>query len=432
LYFFGLGGYTLQLVKDLLLQALLVLFPVFSYQVLLLRRSSQLHQMKLQWKVIGLFCVSSAALCMIFPVSVEESGYTFDLRIISLVISIAYGGLRAAALTLSFIILFSFATNGDPTIIMVLNTILVVILSSLFLRKYKDAHRYTKISYFTALVCIISIIKVLGILYIFISDDILVDPYLLLFILFPLISVLTIWASIHLIENMREKILMEKEIQHAERLNVIGHLAASVAHEIRNPMTVVRGFMQMFNKESFIPADKKTYLTLMIKELDRAEAIINDYLTLAKPRMDISEKIDLAKQIYFVHDIISSYGLLNNVSIVHKVESDLVIKGSKEKLNQVLINLLKNAIEASPQGGEVSIAAYQEDNKVIIKIADNGIGLSEEEVKRLGTPFYSTKEKGTGLGLMVCYGIIEVMDGKIEVHSKKGKGTTFSIQLPCN
>lgn len=420
----------MELLKDLLLQALLVLFPVFCYQVLMLKKNSQIDNIHSQWKIISLLCIISVALCMIFPVIVEANGYNFDLGIIPLLIAFVYGGLRAGLLTL--VTVYLFRLSMDMNLTMILNTSLVLIFSSLFLRKYKNAHRITKISYFTALVCITSIIKVLGLMYLFFANDTPVDNYLLLFILFPLISVLTIWTSIHLIENMRERLLMEKEIQHAERLNVIGHLAASVAHEIRNPMTVVRGFMQIFNKESFIPIEKKAYFDLMIKELDRAEAIINDYLTLAKPRVDTSEKINLVKQIYFVHDIISSYGLLNNVSIVHKLESDLVIKGNKEKLNQVFINLLKNAIEATPQSGEVSITAYQKSNKVMIEISDTGIGLSEEEIRKLGTPFYSTKEQGTGLGLMVCYKIIEAMEGEIRVQSEKGKGTTFSIQLPTH
>lgn len=422
----------MELLKDLLLQALLVLFPVFCYQVLLLKRDGKTDGIHSHWKVVSLLSISSVVLTMIFPVSVENNGYGFDLRIIPLVISVVYGGLRAGLLTLAFIYMLCIVMHGYPDITMVVNTSLVMILSFLFLRKYKDAHRITKISYFTALVSITSIIKVLSVMSLFIVSDTSIDNYLLIFILFPLMSVLTIWTSIHLIENMREKLMMEKEIQHAERLNVIGHLAASVAHEIRNPMTVVRGFMQIFNKESFIPDEKKAYLDLMIKELDRAEAIINDYLTLAKPRVVTSGKIDLVKQIYFVHDIISSYGLLNSVNIVLNLENDLIIRGSKEKLNQVFINLLKNAIEASPHGGEVSIAAYQHNDKVMIEISDTGIGLSEEEIKRIGTPFYSTKEQGTGLGLMVCYGIIKAMNGEIKVQSEKGKGTIFSIQLPGN
>lgn len=420
----------MELIKDLLLQALLVLFPVFLYQVLLLKSSNSLHNTWPQWKTLSILCILSTLLCMTFSVRIDE-GYIFDLSIIPLIISIVYGGLLPGILTFSSIFLFQFAIEEDAIFITLINNSFVIILTFLFVIKYKEPHRLTKISYFTGLVCITLIIEVLGQLYILVNTDTFIEEYLFLIICFPLIGVLTIWISVHLIENMREKLLMEKEIHRAERLNVIGHLAASVAHEIRNPMTVVRGFMQIFYKESFIPDDKKEYLKLMIQELDRAETIINDYLALAKPRVDKSEQIDIEKQIYFVKDIISSYALLNNVRIVERLESDLCIKGNPEKLNQVLINLIKNAIEASPEGGEIAVAAYKEKSKIVIDISDSGVGLTNEEMKRLGSPFYSTKENGTGLGLMVCYGIVEAMYGKIEVHSEKGKGTIFSIRLPA-
>jgi two-component system sporulation sensor kinase B len=419
----------MDLIKDLLLQSLLVLFPTFLYQVFLFRKSSSTDN-GLQWKTIGMLCLMTAALCMVFSVG-PETGYQFDLRMIPLVVAIAYAGFWPGVLTYLLIVLSQlFVADGISLFTTLLNTSLIWILSLLFMRKYKDAHRLTKISFFTGLISMTAIIKVLIVLYTLINREQSIEEYLFIFILFPLLSVVSIWITIHLFENLLDKIMMEKEIQRTERLNVIGHLAASVAHEIRNPMTVVRGFMQIFDKESYIPEHKKAHLKLMIQELDRAEAIINDYLTLAKPRLDTAEKIDIGKQIYFVKDIISAYASLNNVSIIVRVEEDLYVKGNPEKFNQVLINFLKNAIEASPKGEDILIIAYKEKNQVVIQIIDSGIGISAEEIKRLGSPFYSTKETGTGLGLMVCYGIIEAMFGKIEVQSKKGQGTTFLIRFP--
>lgn len=248
----------------------------------------------------------------------------------------------------------------------------------------------------------------------------------LLIVIICLIVVGTIWIVMYT-SRMRVKSREENDANQSDSLNTIGHLAASVAHEIRNPLTVVRGFMQIFSKEKFVPAEKKEYIHLMIRELDRAEKIINNYLSLAKPRIEILEKIDLSKQIQYVEDIISSYGILNGVSISHTVEEDLFIEGSKEKLNQVFINLIKNAIEASPRGSKVLINAFKKQSNIIVNIVDHGSGLSSEEIKRLGTPYYSTKKQGTGLGLMVSQGIIASMGGKIEVQSEKGEGTTFSL-----
>lgn len=248
----------------------------------------------------------------------------------------------------------------------------------------------------------------------------------LLVVIICLIIVGVIWIMVYT-SRMKSKAKEEKETKQSDSLNTIGHLAASVAHEIRNPLTVVRGFMQIFSKETFVPPEKQEYIHLMIRELDRAEKIINNYLSLAKPRIEILEKIDLAKQIQYVENIISSYGILNGISISHTVEEDLFIEGSKEKLNQVFINLIKNAIEASPRGSKVMINAFRRQSNIVVNIVDHGSGLTSEEIKRLGTPYYSTKKQGTGLGLMVSQGIIASMGGRIEVQSEKGEGTTFSL-----
>lgn len=417
-----------HLISDLLLQTLLVLFPVFLYQILMYKKNMLRFKILTNWKIVSLSCLSSIILCILFPVVIDGE-YLFDFRVVPLILSFLYGGMISGIVTfiLSGVLIIGF--NETAMAISLLNISFVTILSLLYLRKFKESDRFKKISYFTALVSITSIIKVLSTMYMIMNQDININQFYMIFILFPIISVFVVWISIHLFENMIETILLDNKIQHAERLNVIGHLAASVAHEIRNPMTVIRGFMQIFSKESFIPDSKKQFLNLMIVELDRAEQIINDYLTLAKPNMNEADEIDLKDQLKFVKEIISSYAILNNVHINENLEIGLKLKGSKEKLNQVFINLLKNAIEASPNGGDISIVAYRTNSNIIVEISDYGIGLSSEALKRLGTPFYSTKEKGTGLGLMVSYGIVDAMGGKIVVKSEINKGTCFKIQF---
>ncbi len=418
-----------HLVSDLLLQTLLVLFPVFLYQILMYKKNMQRFKKLRDWKVVSLFCTSSIIFCISFPVVIEGEHF-FDFRMVPLMLAFLYGGMITGIVTFILSSVFIIGLNETAMTFHLFNVSFVTILSILYLKKFKESDRFKKISYFTALVSITSIIKVLSTMYMLMNQDININQFYMIFILFPMISVFVVWISIHLIENMIETILLDNKIQHAERLNVIGHLAASVAHEIRNPMTVIRGFIQIFSKESFIPDSKKHFLNLMMVELDRADQIINDYLTLAKPNMNEADEIDLKEQLNFVKEIISSYAILNNVHINENLEIGLKVKGSKDKLNQVFINLLKNAIEASPNGGDISIVAYRTTSNLIVEISDQGIGLSSEALKRLGTPFYSTKEKGTGLGLMVSYGIIDAMGGKIMVKSELGKGTCFKIEFP--
>ncbi|KXH86111.1 ATP-binding protein [Sporosarcina sp. HYO08] len=224
---------------------------------------------------------------------------------------------------------------------------------------------------------------------------------------------------------------IQRELQRAEKMNAIGQLAASVAHEIRNPMTVVKGFLQIFLAKEEISEEEQMYIKLMINELNRAETIINDYLSLAKPDIEQTEMIDAGEMASKVLDLMNSYAMMtNNILLVSDLQDNVFLDGNSGELRQVLINILKNGIEAMKDGGTLTLLVYQEEQYGVFEIQDTGIGMSEEELERLGTAFYSLKEKGTGIGMMVCYQIIDRMKGKIEVTSKMGAGTTFKVYVP--
>jgi two-component system, sporulation sensor kinase B len=234
-------------------------------------------------------------------------------------------------------------------------------------------------------------------------------------------------------ENIIQKTKILKELQRAEKMNAIGQLAASVAHEIRNPMTVVKGFLQIFKAKKELSAEEQMFVKLMIDEMDRAETIINDYLSLAKPDMENTERVDAAELANKAMDLMNSYAMMSkNIELKTIIEEQLFVNGNRSELKQVLINILKNGIEAMKDGGSLILKVYKVDQYGVFEIQDNGIGMTKDELERLGTAFYSLKEKGTGMGLMVCYQIIERMKGKIEVVSEKGKGTTFSILVPLD
>ena len=233
------------------------------------------------------------------------------------------------------------------------------------------------------------------------------------------------------LDIIMEKSMVYRELQRAEKMNAIGQLAASVAHEIRNPMTVVKGFLQIFLSKEQMSEEERMYIHLMIEEMDRAETIINDYLSLAKPDMEKTAKINGKELAEKALDLMTSYAKMSkNIVIITPVLENVTVKGTKNELQQVLINILKNGVEALKEGGELSFNLFQEGNYGVFEVTDTGIGMTQEEVQRLGTAFYSLKEKGTGMGLTVCYQIIERMRGKIEVKSEKGIGTTFRIYVP--
>ena len=245
-------------------------------------------------------------------------------------------------------------------------------------------------------------------------------------------------SNIHRIEeaigemdNIIAKTKIQKELQRAEKMNAIGQLAASVAHEIRNPMTVVRGFLQIFQSKEHFSKEEIMYVKLMIDELNRAEMIINDYLSLAKPDLDKIEKVNAGELAHNVMDLMNTFALMKqNITLNAEMDSELLLKGNTNELKQVLINIVKNGIEAMRTGGTLNLKIYKQEEYGVFEVTDTGIGMSPEELARLGTAFYSLKEKGTGMGLMVCYQIVDKMKGQIDVISEKEKGTTFRVLIP--
>ncbi|WP_172890874.1 PocR ligand-binding domain-containing protein [Aneurinibacillus soli] len=221
----------------------------------------------------------------------------------------------------------------------------------------------------------------------------------------------------------------EELLRKSDRLAAVGQLAAGVAHEVRNPLTVLKGFTQLL-KNGF--TEYENYLTLMESEVERIELIISEFLTLAKPEVMNVQKKDLGAFLQQVVDLMNTKAILNSIQITLKIDQELSpITCDENQLKQVFINTLQNAIEAMPHGGNIFIFVEKYDyEQVQIRIIDEGCGIPQERIPRLGEPFYSTKEKGTGLGLMVSYKIIERHEGSFFIHSELNKGTTVTILLP--
>ncbi|NHM32044.1 sensor histidine kinase [Neobacillus terrae] len=222
-----------------------------------------------------------------------------------------------------------------------------------------------------------------------------------------------------------------EQIQHQERLKTTGQLAAAVAHEIRNPLTVVQGFLQLYTEDVSFNPDVKRNFSLMMEELKTAEHVISHFLTFAKP--DNEKKlntIDVKDVLQNVTDILYSYGLLHDNKIEVNVLEDCYVVANIIEFKQLITNLVKNAVEASKIGETVFVQAEKIKDYVEIRIIDSGRGMSELEVKSLGTPFYTLKSKGTGLGLMICYQIVEKYHGTIHFQSILDEGTTVILRFP--
>ncbi|WP_142322783.1 PAS domain-containing sensor histidine kinase [Bacillus paramycoides] len=232
-----------------------------------------------------------------------------------------------------------------------------------------------------------------------------------------------------IIRDITERKKTEELLNKSDTLAAIGQLAAGVAHEVRNPLTVIKGFIQLFqiNKE-----DQEKYFDLMLSEIERIEAILQEFLSIAKTDEIPTEKKNIYKIFENVVSLINTKAIMTNIQVELIADSsEIIIECSENQLKQVFINILQNSIEAMPDGGKISIHMKEmNEDGVIIDIVDEGIGIPEERIKRLGEPFYSTKEKGTGIGLMLSYKIIESHQGAISIMSDVGVGTTVTIYLP--
>ncbi|WP_449622352.1 PAS domain S-box protein [Robertmurraya sp. Marseille-Q9965] len=238
-------------------------------------------------------------------------------------------------------------------------------------------------------------------------------------------------ASLHIvIRDMTEVKRNEEFIQQSEKLNVVGELAAGIAHEIRNPLTSLKGFTQLLEYKYSTDSD---YVNIMIQEIDRINTIVSELLLLAKPGHDDFREVSLDQLIQNVTTLMSAQANLHGITLQQKVDptlSSVMIRGVENKIKQVFINIIKNAIEASVAGDIIVIETKRACDYIVISFTDSGVGIPNSILHNIGKPFFTTKATGTGLGIMVSKSIIESHDGEWIIQSKEGEGTTVEVKLP--
>lgn len=234
---------------------------------------------------------------------------------------------------------------------------------------------------------------------------------------------------IHISRDMTEHIRMEELLRRSEKLTTVGQLAAGVAHEIRNPLTTLRGFLQMQQKSQSV---NQLHTDIMLSELDRINLIVSEFLILSKPQAVHFQVRDVRFSIGDVLSFLDSEAHLHDIEFkVHFSPCPILVHCEENQLKQVFINVIKNAMEAMPRGGIIQVSLDGDsDEYAIIQISDEGIGITKENLQKIGEPFYTNKEKGTGLGVMVSQRIIESHKGTMDITSEVGKGTTVTVTLP--
>ncbi|WP_138414611.1 PAS domain S-box protein [Aquibacillus sediminis] len=227
--------------------------------------------------------------------------------------------------------------------------------------------------------------------------------------------------------NITEQIESEKRLRQTEKMAIIGELSAGIVHEIKNPLTSIKGFLQLMKAGTI---KTKDYISILNTEVERIERIAQDLLNFAKPS-NTMKKQDLVELVDDVIVLIDVHSKKKNIELIwRRPKSPIYIKADASQIKQVIINLIKNAIEASEEDHQVEVYLETTEHHVFIKVKDDGCGIPKEQLSKIGESFFTTKEKGTGLGLMITQKIIKHHHGTMKIDSVEGEGTLFTIQLP--
>jgi len=234
-----------------------------------------------------------------------------------------------------------------------------------------------------------------------------------------------------LFRDVTESKKTDEYLRKLDKLSVVGQLAAGLAHEIRNPLTPLRGFTQMLREEA---SARRPIYDLMLSELDRIDTIVGDFLMVAKPQSSARGRIRLCDLVRSVVKFLEPQSLLHGVELNLNADAESAaaeIMCSDAEIKQVFVNLIKNGIEAMPGGGELSISlAAHPPGHITAMIEDQGVGIPKDKLAMIGEPFYTTKDSGTGLGMMMCYKIVHAHGGQLYIRSEESCGTIVEIVIP--
>lgn len=411
--------------ETLLLNFLFLLFPVVIYIIFFENRPYTYCR-----KIIVLLAVVSMSLCMIMPIHLD-SGFIFDLRYIPFIIVSLYGGYKHVFPLYVVLNVLRFYVGGEGSIHSLLFSTVALLIIPFYHHRFMSLNSRNRI----LSACVISFLTMGCYL---LAVSLIIEQTNQEFWHIAINAITTNMGSMLIIMILVERIITNfnnrERIIQSERLNVVSELAASVSHEIRNPLTVTNGFLQLLNKSNSLTDREKRYIELSLQELTRAEKIVSDYLSFAKPQSENMVYSNMSDELEYTRNIIMPYASIHDVEVKFTFNNSLNTYYDRNQMQQCLINLYKNGIEAMKEsgGGTLSIEILENKRNIIIRICDTGVGMTKEELSRVGKPYYSTKEEGTGLGMLMVYSTINKLKGSIKVHSKKGEGTTFQLTIPAS
>jgi len=240
-------------------------------------------------------------------------------------------------------------------------------------------------------------------------------------------------GNVLLFKDLTEVRALRREVARSQRLASVGRLAAGVAHEIRNPLSSIKGFATYFKERYPDRPDDQQTADIMIQEVDRLNRVVGQLLEFARPISIKRQAISLQTLLKDSIRLIEDRAAKKNISILTRNDAGIdAVWGDPDRINQILLNLYLNAIDSMQNGGElrVQLSSEGDSQEICIKVSDTGCGINPEHLPKVFDPYFTTKSTGTGLGLAIAHNIVETMDGRIKVESRKKRGTTFTVTLP--
>lgn len=411
------------MLQDLLVNAFFLFLLCCFVPLLLTFKNVTARKTKL---FLIISCSLAIIACISFPIRID--GVIIDLRLVAQIYGSLYGG-PVVAVILALVNISYRSLFGGIGVITTLIIAPLHLIILLYIRNWFMQLTSQKKSIAIAIIGLFSTISTVVIVSIVRGKMLPLD----LIIYFSLLQIFALVLVIYIVEVIRTQWLLQTKLYQSEKMETVSHLAASISHEVRNPLTSARGFMQLLHQSEVPRRKQKEFLELSISELDRAEAVIQDYLAFAKPTAKGSEVIlEVKEEVERTVSILQPFANMHSIHILNEL-TPFNFRGNQQYFKQCLVNICKNAIEAmEPHSkGNLTLKTYINKNYGCISIKDTGVGMTQQQIARLGEPYYSTKgSNGTGLGTMFVFRTIEEMGGKIKVLSEKGSGTEFIIYLP--
>lgn len=406
-----------------LLQVICILFPMLLYQSFFRQKFGQ---KKIQKLILGVLCGISIFICMTFPLTFG-SNFHLDFRFIPLIVCFFYGGYTTGLILIAIMMIYRFLLGGPGMYLEGIGiSFFTLLIFAIILPRY-GKWKQSKQIFFSYLCLTLSFLF-------FIIETQFIGGYaftkheLLQWIIFCIFNYITFWMVLYLQTSLKEMEEMGTKVIQFEKNHAINHLLIYISQQIITPILSAKESMNNLKEDLSLTPGQTQYITQALNGLNQAETSLKDYMVIMDPQQNSQKSVELPQMIQETVQMIHPFATMHNVELqfLSTAENDICLN-DYTLLRFALLNIIKNGVEACTPGGRVDVFLHELIDQFYIIIEDNGPGLPAEVLSNLGKPLHSEKENGSGLGIAAAYRITESLGGKVEVESKKGIGTTFSL-----